>query len=208
MFTFTILSFTTFDVKLDQLLEHKRGLADDMLNGAGDVGPGDFNIADVVPDTDLNGLDARVTLDMTLRMEWQHLECLIAALWSRRGYVSERTSSRNDNGVDIVAIRGGTGQLIQVKSSAIDRASLGWDAVKDVVTGEAFYRRQHPGIEFGKVCVTNQFFSHQAVENAALNGVELLNQEHLAQMLTEHSVTMNELDRIRYTEWKSSDSEV
>jgi hypothetical protein len=36
--------FTTFDVKLDELLERKRSLAGDMLNGAGDVGAKDFDI--------------------------------------------------------------------------------------------------------------------------------------------------------------------
>lgn len=197
--------FTTFDVKLDQLLGHKRQLAEDMLNGAGDVGPGDFTIADVIPDADLDGIDTRVTLDMALRMDWQHLECLIAALWSRRGYVCHRTPARNDNGVDIVAIKDSAGELIQVKSSGIERASIGWDAVKDVVTGEAFYLRQHPGIEFAKICVTNQFFSAQAIENAVLNDVELLDQEQLERLLTEHTVMMSELDRIRYTEWQSSD---
>ena len=40
--------FTTFDVKLDSLLSYKRGLAEDMLNGAGDINPDDFNIADVL----------------------------------------------------------------------------------------------------------------------------------------------------------------
>jgi len=34
--------FVTFDEKLDQLLESKRKLSQDMLNGCGDVGPGEF----------------------------------------------------------------------------------------------------------------------------------------------------------------------
>jgi SNF2 family DNA or RNA helicase len=34
--------FVTFDEKLDQLLESKRKLSQDMLNGSGDVGPGEF----------------------------------------------------------------------------------------------------------------------------------------------------------------------
>ena len=34
--------FVTFDEKLDQLLEGKRKLSQDMLNGCGDVGPGEF----------------------------------------------------------------------------------------------------------------------------------------------------------------------
>jgi hypothetical protein len=35
--------FVTFDEKLDQLLEIKRKLSQDMLNGCGDVGPSDFS---------------------------------------------------------------------------------------------------------------------------------------------------------------------
>jgi SNF2 family DNA or RNA helicase len=35
-------NFVTFDEKLDQLLETKRKLSQDMLNGCGDVGPGEF----------------------------------------------------------------------------------------------------------------------------------------------------------------------
>ena len=42
--------FTTFEVKLDQLLSAKRALAGDMLNGTGEVTPGDFAIEDVIPD--------------------------------------------------------------------------------------------------------------------------------------------------------------
>lgn len=36
--------FKTFDVKLDELLERKRILAKDMLNGAGDISPEDFDV--------------------------------------------------------------------------------------------------------------------------------------------------------------------
>jgi hypothetical protein len=39
----------TFDMKLDELLVRKRALAGDMLNGAGDIMPGEFNVGDVVP---------------------------------------------------------------------------------------------------------------------------------------------------------------
>jgi SNF2 family DNA or RNA helicase len=35
--------FVTFDEKLDQLLEMKRKLSQDMLNGCGDIGPSDFS---------------------------------------------------------------------------------------------------------------------------------------------------------------------
>ena len=196
--------FVTFDVKLDQLLTHKRTLAADMLNGSGDVGPGDFNIADVVPEAEGKDIDEPVSLDMGLRMAWQHFECLVALLWTKRGYTCYRTPGSNDNGVDVVALAGAVGQLIQAKTSGVDGIALGWEAVKDVVTGEAFYKRRHPAIEFSKVCLTNQFFNHQAHENATLNSVELLDQSHLKDLLERYPVTLLEVERILYSDWGES----
>lgn len=197
--------FVTFDAKLDQLLTYKRGLAEDMLNGSGDLSPGDFNITDVVPSAEAEGIDERITLDMALRMTWQHFECLVSALWSKMGYDCYRTPGAGDNGVDVVALMGPIGQLVQAKVSGEGGARLGWEAVKDVVTGEAFYRRRHPGVNFKKVCITNQFFNQRARDNAALNDVELLDQTDLEEMLAKHAVTMLEVERMLCTEWPPAD---
>lgn len=196
--------FLTFDVKLDQLLSYKRGLSADMLNGSGDVAPSDFNLTDVVPHSQSDGLNERITLDTALRMGWQHFECLVGALWSKRGYDCYRTPGTNDNGVDIVAIDGNRGQLIQAKTSGNEGTKLGWDAVKEVVAGEAFYRRRHPKVAFEKVCITNQFFNSQAQENANLNSVELLDQTHLGDLLQLHETTMLEVERMLFAEWEST----
>lgn len=197
--------FTTFDVKLDQLLTYKRGLAEDMLNGAGDVNPGDFNLEDVVADADQEGIDERISLDMALQMGWQHFECLAGVLWTKRGFECYRTPGSNDNGVDVVALGGGKGQLVQAKTSGIDGALLSWDAVKDVVTGEAFYKRRHPNVVFEKVCFTNQFFNRQAHENAELNSVELLDQNNLEELLQRYPVTMLEVEKMLYSDWQQTD---
>lgn len=196
--------FTTFDVKLDMLLEGKRKLAEDMLNGAGDVTPDAFNLAEVVPDSDAMDIDERILLDMVLRMGWQHFECLAGALWAKQGFDCYRTPGTGDNGVDIVALDGSSGLLIQTKTSGTDGAALGWDAVKEVVAGEAFYRRRHPNIKFEKVCVTNQFFNRQAQENAALNGVKLLDQRDIGILLAKYPVTMLEVERMLYTDWQKT----
>ncbi len=84
---------------------------------------------------------------------------------------------------------------------------LGWEAVKDVVTGEAYYQRRHPDIDFAKVCITNQFFNRQAQENAGLNSVKLFDQFDLAAMLEKHEVTMLEVERILFAEWQQRDGE-
>ncbi|WP_139559022.1 SNF2-related protein [Methylotetracoccus oryzae] len=194
--------FSTFDVKLDQLLTRKRELARDMLNGAGDLSPADFDIADVVPERDAAEFEERIDLDLALRMEWRHFEGLAAALWSKQGFdVCYCTPSGNDQGVDVVAISGGVGVLIQTKTSSTDGTKLGWDTVKDVVGGEAFYRRRHPNVVFQKVGLTNQFFNAQAHDQAELNKVILIDQPMLGDLLNRYPVTIIEVERLLYSNW-------
>jgi SNF2 family DNA or RNA helicase len=196
--------FETFDVKLDRLLEDKRLLAQDMLNGSGDLRPGDFDIADgAPPGAPLE--DEAVTLDSALSMSWDYFEALTAVLFAKRGFETLRTAAR-DNGVDVIALSAsaGSGKLIQTKASTIDGMEHDWDAVKEVVAGRAFYARQFPKIDFGLVCMTNQFFNRQAQMNAALNGVELIEQDSLTRMLAETPVTMQEVERVLFKEFSSA----
>lgn len=198
--------FTTFDVKLDQLLDRKRSLAGDMLNGSPDISPSDFRVEEVVPDADADFFDERVTLDVALRMEWRHFEGLAAALWAKKGFHTVYcTPAAADNGVDVVAILEQAGELVQTKTSSSDSKPLNWDAVKEVVAGEAFYKRKHPGVVFKKFGLTNQAFNQQAHENARLNDVTLLERANLADMLNEHHVTMLDVERFLYTDWASTE---
>src|SRR5512132_228915 len=60
--------FKTFDAKLDELLAFKRSLAEDMLNGAGDIRPGEFEIGEVVPGGDAALGDERIGADQLSRL--------------------------------------------------------------------------------------------------------------------------------------------
>jgi Restriction endonuclease/Helicase conserved C-terminal domain len=193
--------FTTFDVKLDQLLAAKRALAGDMLNGTGDIGPGEIAIEDMVPDSSDGAFSTAITLNDALRMKWDYFECLIAALWQKQNYKTVYRTPHHDDGVDVVAIKASMGILIQCKSCGLDDASLSWDAVKEVIAGEAVYRMQHPGISFKKVCITNQFFNSTAAARAGLNNVDLLDQTHLAEFLRQFPVTMLDVEKILFAEW-------
>jgi len=198
----TATDFVTFDKKLDRLLEYKRKLALDMLNGSGDVSPGDFDLDDMAPTE--GDLDPRLTLDDALRMRPDYFECLVAVLWQRIGFRQVyRTPDSHDDGVDVVAL-GSRGELIQCKTSTVGNASLSWNAIKDVVAGEAAYRDRFPGMQFTKVCVTNQFFNENTVRHANLNGVVLYDQNKLVQLLTSHHVTMLDVERLLYTRWNEA----
>lgn len=194
--------FTTFDMKLHQLLAYKRTLAQDMLNGSGDIKPGEFDLMDVVPGGMGGTFAEAVTIDDVLQMRPDYFECFIAALWQKRGYKEVlRTPDSGDDGVDVVAMNRPDGVLIQCKSSSIDDTALGWDAIKDVVAGAPAYEKKHPTIHFGKACVTNQYFNSTTQRHAENNAVELYDQERLAELLSKHPIRMMDVEKFLYTEW-------
>lgn len=191
--------FTTFDVRLDQLLASKRILADDMLNGAGELSPGEFNIEDASP-PGTSFEDELITLEAVRTMEWAHFEALITALYAKRGYDARLTPGSRDNGIDVVALprSSGSGLLVQAKSSGAEGRKLNWEAIKEVVGGRAFYSKQYPSVKFDLVCITNQSFNEQAKMNARINNVELIEQLQLTAMLEDTPVTMRDVERILY----------
>jgi Holliday junction resolvase len=194
--------FITFEMKLHELLECKRELADDMLNGAGDIMPAEFDLADVAPDRDEVLFADMVTLDDVLQMRPDYFEGLVAALWQQRGFREvQRTPGSGDDGVDVVAIQRPRGELIQCKTSSTKDARLDWQAIKDVVAGAAAYEKRHPDVRFKKICVTNQFFNANARRHAENNQVELYDQPRLAKLLADHPVRLTEIERFLYTEW-------
>ncbi len=194
--------FTTFDVQLDRLLTSKRSLAEDMLNGAGDINPRDFDLNDLSPgDTPVHS-DAVLTIDDVAGMRPDYFECLIARLWQSKGFGHVyRTPASFDDGVDVVAIGTG-GELVQCKSSTVTDARLGWEAIKDVVTGEASYKYRHPGVEFLRVCVTNSYFNENAKRHAELNKVQLVDRDGLDALLKRYPVSLLDVERLLFPTWQ------
>jgi hypothetical protein len=182
--------FTTFEVKLHQLLEYKREIAGDMLNGSGDISSADFDISRMVPLGDEKIINPVINLDYVLTISPKYLEGLTAALWQAQGYsVVYRTPDSGDDGVDVVALNsdGKKGVLIQCKSSVSDSRDIAWDAIKDVVTGKASYELRHPGVEFDLVCLTNQRFNAKAKEQATLNNVSIVEQDDINLLLKKYN---------------------
>lgn len=125
-------------------------------------------------------------------------------LWSKLGYAKTyRTPKTGDGGVDVVAMSGKAGVLIQCKSSSVDGKELGWDAVKDVVAGSAAYGAKHPGIEFKLVAATNKRFNGMARHQAKLNDVELLDSNDLTEWMREKPVRRGELSAFLLSGWGS-----
>lgn len=191
--------FTTFDVKLHQLLEYKREIAGDMLNGSGDVSGKDFDILRMTPLGNGGIINPLIDLDYVLTIAPKYLEGLTAALWQAQGYaVVYRTPDSGDDGVDVVALNsdGDKGVLIQCKSSVSDSREITWDAIKDVVTGKASYELRHPGVLFDLVCLTNQRFNAKAKEQATLNNVSIVEQDDINELLNKYNnITFIDVER-------------
>lgn len=194
--------FKTFDVRLDELLEFKRGLAKDMLNGSGELGAADFDIGQVAPPESPKPEPRAISFDDILAMQPRYFEAYVAVLAGRRGYAwVTLTPTAGDDGIDVVAISDGLGELIQCKTSQRADRELSWEAIKDVVTGYASYAQRYPGVQFKKVCVATQRFSAGAHRHAQLNDVELIDGLRLAELHEQYEITLDEVERVL---WRSS----
>ncbi|MBN8503374.1 MAG: restriction endonuclease [Burkholderiales bacterium] len=192
--------FLTFEVRLDQLLKRKAGLAgatlDDgglasMLNGSGkEVSIGELmgqgEIGESVP-------KRLLTMDDVDRMDGDSFETLCSLIWGKRGFQATVTPKKGgDGGIDVIAFKGREGELLQCKSSK--SAELGWDAIKEVVAGAARYQARFRGTRFRRIAVTNQDFTRGAREQAEANQVELVTRRRLEELLAAHSITNHEFE--------------
>ena len=188
--------FKTFDVRLDEILRSKRALAGDMLRGPDIARMPDIDIREILP-KGVQGLrDEPITPERIARCNPRFFEASVAALWQRQGYDCQLTMTSGDAGVDVVGIRGSEGVLIQCKSSSIPDKALGWEGVRDVTGGAEVYSERHPTIRFLHIAATNQRFNQRARERARVNSVELVEGTHLANLITQHPITLLEVQRM------------
>ncbi len=186
--------FKSFEQKLDELLEYKRQLAGDILNGASDVDWGSIGIGEISP-PDITINERPFNKEHLEGISPELLEAFAAYYFSRLGYRQAFiTPQSDDKGVDVVAINGQDGILVQCKSSKSSNKDLGWDAIKDVVGGTAYYQKKFPDVTFRRACFTNRIFNQNAVEQAELNSVELIDERVLELFLSENKVTFTEIE--------------
>ncbi len=184
--------FLTFEAKLDDLLREKRKLATNMLNGTCELKPQEF--AELITgNKEIQKNNEYIKAEHLPNIVGRDFEALCLTLWSRQGYLSTQTPRTGDGGVDIVAIKGSIGQLIQCKASSTTH-NLGWDAVKEVVAGARAYENQFPNVSFKKVAVTNQRFNKSAINQAKLHDVLLIEAVDLEKLLNEYPLLLSTLN--------------
>lgn len=191
--TITSPDFVTFEAKLAKLLDAKRQLADDILNGYEDISFAEFS---TLMGPDGTGLMQDGPIDsMFLRSIGPALfERLCLEIWKCQGYSVYSTPKSGDGGVDIVAIKGDIGHLVQCKTTSTG-AALGWDAIKEVVGGTAAYEKRHSHIQFTRVAVANSYFNKKAKEQAALNKVKIIETDHLLEIIDKYRITRSSISK-------------
>lgn len=114
----------------------------------------------------------KTILERIDEMEGEEFERFCAALLDDLGYQQIHvTKSTGDQGVDIIAIRGGLRWAFQCKRYA---SKIGNAAIQQVNTGKMLYSCQKA------VVVTNNYFTSGAVQAAKAVGVELWDRDVLS----------------------------
>jgi HJR/Mrr/RecB family endonuclease len=186
----------TFDVKLDRYLENKRRLAGDILQIAQVPGVDDFELDEIVPDSDQAPRSEPVTMETIDRYTPDMFEAAIAMLWQKQGYRCQLTQRTSDAGIDVIGLGPDSDVLIQCKTSSNSDRRLGWDAIKEVRGGNDIYQEQHPTARFRWLCVTNRMFNTVARDRARASNVELVERVALAKLLNEHPINTREVNAI------------
>jgi HJR/Mrr/RecB family endonuclease len=175
-----------------------------MLNGSGDVGPSEFDIHDVAPPDVPEFHSPVLQIAEILALKPRHFEAYVALLWQRRGFRQVILGpGSGDGGVDVVAINGTDGELIQCKTSQSTDKALGWEAIKEVVGGEAAYLRRYPGVSFTRVCVSNVVFNSTATLQADHNRVRLVDRRLLEELQAGHPITLEDVEKVLHPTWNS-----
>jgi len=121
-------NFVTFEEKLHNLLANKRLLAGDMLNGCDEISANEWRGLDG-PDGSVVVESRRISGEFLGSIQPLAFERLCVRLLTLMGHTTYLTPSSGDGGVDVVAIKGNEGLLIQCKTISVTGKELGWDGV-------------------------------------------------------------------------------
>lgn len=188
--------FTSFDERLDALIDRRRRLASEFLApmpGEDDLG------AELLGDLLGESAEGRRDLlpplapDEIRELTAASFEALAAVLWAKADFNTVLTPLTGDDGVDVVAIRGGEAALIQCKHST-GHSVIDVDAVEDAVRGidcyqGKYFRNSSRRVKLEPVLLTNVRLTGAATRKARECGVTLIGAEELGNRLRTSPVT-------------------
>lgn len=195
----TAHDFLSFDAKLDKLLEWKRGLSTDMLNGSGDLSPTDFGDLEGMGSGNAFGDDDVGPNDLN-GMNPDYFEAFCACLWNAHGYSKVYATPRgNERSVSVVAIdnkekKGALIQCMQANCSVTD----GKNMVNNLITCCGVdYENKHREISFERVLISNCNLVNSndlSLPSGHLNQIKFVGPESLKEMLIARPVKRRDVE--------------
>lgn len=185
--------FKTFDLILDELLQRKSHLASASLFPTERIV---IKRDDFMKSIDLNSTHER-SLEISHIQELEKLnplsfEAAIAILFEKKyGGDAWLTPVTNDKGADIVFFGDNSDYLIQVKRS---ESSLGIEPGQEIKYALTKYKSKYDK-DFKPIVVTNNYFTHNAIDLAKQNEVELIDRGTLKKWIKENRININEIDK-------------
>uniref|UniRef100_UPI00187D3E2A SNF2-related protein n=1 Tax=Candidatus Magnetaquicoccus inordinatus TaxID=2496818 RepID=UPI00187D3E2A len=164
---------SSFDIKLNALLEKKRALSRDLLvppvlvgedqstlfrETIGSIGDRERS----ADDTDLDELD---------RMTPEQFENWVLRRLQASGYRSQRTPQSGDGGADGIAVHSQTGEFLIIQCKHRQGPYCDASPVDDLLRARAAYRQDNPRM---MAVTTARSYTAQAQERATRHGIELV----------------------------------
>lgn len=183
-------SLISAEERLANILATKRDIMDDFTISASDHNFSEKEFEDILNNEE--DRDFQIQADNLHLLDPYSFECLIACLYDRMGYQGHWCGKSGDGGADVLAIKGNSGMLIQVKHSQ-GNSLVGTGAIIQVRGAKTHYESKHK-VSLKLVAATNFKFSEPTVHLAA-NGepVQLIEYRQLKELLSKYPLRFSDL---------------
>jgi hypothetical protein len=184
---------SSFDERLNALLERKARLAHDFLRPLGDEDSCCTELCDSLMEeqADQSVSAEPLSMDDVDRLSPLDFEALVAALCDADGYNSILTAKGNDGGADVLAFRAGEITLVQAKHSR-SGTHIGTEAIGDLIGASTAYNVALKHSLCLRV-VTNSKLTNDAEKECQVLGISVIARPELARSLRERPITLTQV---------------
>lgn len=184
----------SFDEMLDELLEYKRVLSENVLFPTEDSSKDGIKIYNDINNIGISEEQACYwsIKDIDL-VTGDVFERIISDLYRTMGKFDDvvKTQSTNDNGADVIALdrKTQTGLLFQCKHKEKADSMIGNSAVQEIAASVKYYESIYPDFTFSPLVITNAIgYTRNAEELAEINGVQLIARDKLTSLIKDTPV--------------------
>lgn len=187
----------SFDEKLDQLLDHKRGLSESVLYPVGDSEKDGVELfgellKNVSSEKEYKNTETQYwTIDDMALLEGAEFEQVICDLYNAMpDYEAEKTQDSRDNGTDVIVIskhKKKQNLLIQCKQTFRNK-NMGAEGVEQVFCSIRHYEEERKCVFQGVVITNAPDFTTGAKTRARENNIKLISHDDLALLLEQYPI--------------------